>query len=394
VHLDRKINIAFILPSLDRGGVSSAALNQIDKLDTSNYNKFIFLYDGSINDYEPFCEIIDLGTPKSKCKILQILSQFKRYARLKKFKKEKNIDISISFKDNPNLTSLFSKQNDRIIMTVHTTPSRDYRGLKGKVYKFLISRYFNRADRVVTVSDGIKNDLIRNYGVIEKMIQTIYNFVDLENIDHLTSESIEENMKSLLENGSTVINVGRLSEAKGQQHLIRAFKKVSGELPDSRMIIVGDGEWRKYLEELIDELDLKNRVFLIGNRNNPYKYLKQADLFVLSSVYEGFGIVLIEAMACGLPIISTDCPSGPAEILSDGSGVLVPAPDGKKYSGNDPLTAEENTLADEMIRLLKDESERDRLKNDSLKRSGDFSSEKIIQQWKNLISELMKGTLN
>ncbi|MGD9706809.1 MAG: glycosyltransferase [Candidatus Delongbacteria bacterium] len=388
---DRKINIAFILPALDRGGVSSAAVSLINKLDDTSYNKFLILYDGTVNDYKPECEMIDLGTPKRNCKILKIISQIKRHSRLKKIKKEKDIDISISFKDNPNLTSLFSKQNDRIIMTVHTTPSRDYKGIKGDIYKYLIRKYFERADRIVTVSDGIKNDLILNYGLDKDKIQTIYNFVDTGMIKTLALEPVEDELKDLFYGGQTVITVGRLSEAKGQQHLIRAFSSVVKEAPDSKLIIVGDGERRQYLEALVRDLGLTDRVFLTGSRDDPYKYMKNSDIFVLSSVYEGFGIVIIEAMACGLPVISSDCPSGPAEILSGGCGVLVPVPDGKMYSASDPLTDEEKILSKEIVSMLKDENERLRLGLLSFKRSEDFSAGSIVPQWENLIYELVKG---
>ena len=388
---DRKINIAFVIPSLDRGGVSSAAVSLINKLDDKIYNKFMILYDGTINDYKPECEIIDIRTPKRNCKILKIISQIKRHSRLKRIKKEKDIDISISFKDNPNLASLFSKQNDRIIMTVHTTPSRDYKGIKGKIYKYLIGKYFERADRIVTVSEGIKNDLILNYGLDKDKIQTIYNFVDTGMIKTLALEPVEDKLKDLFYGGQTVITVGRLSEAKGQQHLIRAFSSVVKEVPDSKLIIVGDGERRQYLEALVRDLDLTGRVFMIGSRDNPYKYMKNSDIFVLSSVYEGFGIVIIEAMACGLPVISSDCPSGPAEILSGGCGVLVPVPDGKMYSASDPLTDEEKNLAAEIIKLLRDKNKQERLKELNLLRAADFSVESVIPQWETLIKEQVRG---
>ncbi len=390
----RKINIAFILPSLDRGGVSSAALNLINELNNSKYNKFIFLYDGSIIEYETDIEIIDIKTPKTDSVPAKIITQIKRYYRLRKIKSEKKIDISISFKDNPNITSLFAKKNDKIIMTVHTTPSRDYKGIKGKVYKYLIGRYFNRADKIIAVSDGIKNDLEKNYQVQNNKIQTIYNFINKKRIEEMSEEHVEKDLECLFNTGKTVINVGRLSNAKGHWHLIRAFKQISSEIPDSKLIIVGDGELRPYLTKLISELSLKNSVHLIGNRDNPYKYVKNSDLFVLSSVYEGFGIVLIEAMACGIPVISTNCLSGPEEILKNNeksNGILISVCDGKKYSSGEPLTAEEKTMAENIIRLLKNESEAEQYKALSLKRASDFASDKIIPQWELLIDEFYKG---
>lgn len=390
--MNKKINIAFILPSLDRGGVSSASLNIINKLDAAQYNKFIVLYDGKIIEYETDIAIIDMKTPKADSVAAKIITQFKRYYRLRKIKSEKKIDISISFKDNPNITSLFAKINDKIIMTVHTTPSRDYKGFKGKIYKYLICRYFNRADKIIAVSDGIKNDLEKNYQVQKNKIQTIYNFINKKRIEEMSEELVENDLKHLFNTGKTVINVGRLSDAKGHWHLIRAFKQVSTEIPDSKLIIVGDGELRPYLTKLIDELSLKNSVHLIGNRDNPFKYMKHSDLFVLSSVYEGFGIVLVEAMACGIPVISTNCLSGPEEILKNNEnsyGILIPVCDGKKYSSNEQLTKEEKAMAENIIRFLKNKLEADEMKALSLKRASDFSSDKIIPQWESLIDELL-----
>jgi len=390
----KKINIAFILPSLDRGGVSSAALNLINELDAAKYNKFIVLYDGKIIEYKTDIEIIDMKTPKADSVPAIFITQFKRYYRLKRIKSDKKIDISISFKDNPNITSLFAKRNDKIIMTVHTTPSRDYKGLKGKIYKYLIGRYFNRADKIIAVSDGIKNDLEKNYQVQKNKIQTIYNFIDIKHIAGLSEEHIENNLEHIFNTGRKVITVGRLSDAKGHWHLIRAFKQVSTEMPDAKLIIVGDGELRPFLTNLIDELSLKNSVHLIGNRDNPYKYMKNSDLFVLSSVYEGFGIVLIEAMACGIPVISTNCLSGPEEILKNTEksyGILIPVCDGKKHSSGEPLTIEEKTIAENITRILKNKLVADEFKVLSLKRAFDFSSDKIIPQWESLIDELYKG---
>ncbi|MFO7809977.1 MAG: glycosyltransferase [Candidatus Delongbacteria bacterium] len=172
---------------------------------------------------------------------------------------------------------------------------------------------------------------------------------------------------------------------------MRAFSSVAKEVPDSRLIIIGDGDRRNYLEALVLDLELTNRVFIIGSRDNPYKYIKNSDIFVLSSVYEGFGIVLIEAMACGLPVISTDCKSGPAEIISGESGVLVPVPDGKMYSASDPLTDEEKNLAAEIIKLLRDKNKQERLKELNLLRAADFSAESVIPQWETLIKEQVKG---
>jgi len=111
---------------------------------------------------------------------------------------------------------------------------------------------------------------------------------------------------------------------KGHDSLINSYLIVKNHLPNSKLIIIGDGPLRNELEQLIEKLALKDEVLLMGLRKNPYKYMAKSDIFVLSSKYEGFPIVLLEALACGLPIISTDCETGPREILDNGHyGLLV-----------------------------------------------------------------------
>jgi len=124
-----------------------------------------------------------------------------------------------------------------------------------------------------------------------------------------------------------LVTVGRLVDLKDHVTLINAFAKVREDI-DVRLYIIGDGPNRKKLERLGQTLGLADDIRFLGWQRNPFALLKQADAFVLSSRFEGFGNVIVEAMACGLPVISTDCPSGPHEILEGGeTGVLVPVGD-------------------------------------------------------------------
>ncbi|MDA3838155.1 MAG: glycosyltransferase [Candidatus Delongbacteria bacterium] len=399
-----KKNIAIIIPTFDIGGVSAVAINLMKNLDDSKFNKFFILYDGSINDYEINTKIIDLRTPTERSFFKKISIQFKRYFRLKKAKIDNKIDISISFKDNTNLTNIFTRKNDKVIITVHTNPSKDYSKLHGKIYKILINLFFKKSDKIVVVSEGIKTDLVDNYHIDKKNIQVIYNFIDTKYIQQMNLEPIEEKYDHLFDQDKTIINVGRLSRAKGQWHLIRAFSKVLEQISNSKLLIIGDGDYSSYLNELITKLNLKNSVFLLGYQKNPFNYMKHSDLFVLSSIYEGFGLVLIEAMACGLPVISTNCRSGPEEIIADiysdrtiadavkeKYGILIPTPDGKEYKYSKPLTEEENILADEIILVLKNKELKNKYIAQSELRTKDFSSDNIIPQWEKLFEEIYKG---
>nr|WP_272499985.1 glycosyltransferase [Chromohalobacter moromii] len=130
-----------------------------------------------------------------------------------------------------------------------------------------------------------------------------------------------------------VLHVGRLDVQKNQALLLSAFSLAVNSVPNLKLVILGEGEEKKNLEELASELGVKDSVDFVAFQDNPYPYYKAADLFVLSSDWEGFGNVIVEALACGTPVISTDCPGGPRTILANGKyGVLVPCGDAERLS--------------------------------------------------------------
>jgi glycosyltransferase involved in cell wall biosynthesis len=175
-----------------------------------------------------------------------------------------------------------------------------------------------------------------------------------------------------------VIAMGRLVYQKGFDILLSAFQKIASSHSDWQMLILGEGELRPELEALKESLGLTHQVLFPGLISNPFPVLKSSKLFVLSSRFEGFGNVLIEAMACRLPVISTDCPSGPREIIRhEVDGLLVP---------NENVKA----LAAAMERLMSDEAERKRLAARAPEVAERFSLEKIIGIWEELMAEVVK----
>jgi glycosyltransferase involved in cell wall biosynthesis len=157
--------------------------------------------------------------------------------------------------------------------------------------------------------------------------------------------------------------------------LIKAFKEVIEILPETRLLIIGEGPDRNKLLNLIRELGIENRVQISGIKRNPFKYLSRANVFVLSSVSEGFGNVILEAMVCGCPVVSTDCPSGPREIITDGeNGILVPV-------GNSAA------LSEVVLKVIKNHTLNKKLTMNALKRVDDFSLEKIVNQYHKIITD-------
>jgi len=192
--------------------------------------------------------------------------------------------------------------------------------------RWLTRCLYPRADAVIAVSQGVAEDLVRVVPVIGAKLRVIYNPVDLDRIQRL---SLEEPGHPWFNGGShqVVLGAGRLEIEKDFPTLVRAFARVRQTRP-SKLVILGEGRERQKLEELVSALGLEKEVSLPGFAKNPFAYMSRAAVFVLSSTTEGFPNVLSEALASGCPVVSTDCPSGPREILEDGKwGELVPVGD-------------------------------------------------------------------
>ncbi|RDV37395.1 glycosyltransferase [Bradymonadaceae bacterium TMQ3] len=197
--------------------------------------------------------------------------------------------------------------------------------LTNRIDQSLMHRLYPRAFKVVVVSRGSADDLKRLIDLPEACVEVIYNPVEIDHIRQKAAEPVEHPWLS--ENLPLLMTAGRLSAQKDHPTLIRALHRLN-QARQTRLMIFGQGPDHDALKALIDELDLHERVALMGFTPNPFPYMARADAFVLSSAWEGLGNVLIEAMAVGTPVASTDCPHGPAELLDHGRfGPLTPVGD-------------------------------------------------------------------
>jgi len=184
--------------------------------------------------------------------------------------------------------------------------------------------FYRRADHVLTLTDGARDDLIRNFGVPSERVSVIGSNAVIDDITYqrLASWDGETGREKGL-----IVCIGRLSHEKGQLTLVEAMARLPGDL-DCRVVIAGDGPLREALEERIHTLGLCGRVTLIGQVYDPFAWIMRAELVINCSLYEGFGNVLVESLACGTPVIATDCPFGPREILMHSKyGTLFPIGD-------------------------------------------------------------------
>jgi GalNAc-alpha-(1->4)-GalNAc-alpha-(1->3)-diNAcBac-PP-undecaprenol alpha-1,4-N-acetyl-D-galactosaminyltransferase len=295
-----------------------------------------------------------------------IIGNYQRVRALRSAIIDSQPDVIISFTPVTNILTLLAARSIKapVVVGEHNYPPLDP---IGKIWDWLRWKIYPQADRIVPITQRILDCFPDN---LKSKSLVIPNPV-------LAANSESNSTLTLLKKPS-LIAMGRFAEQKGFDLLLPAFAKLAEAYPDWNLTILGDGDLRPELETLRDRLGLQERVSLPGRVKNPYDFLKQADIFVMPSRHEGFPMSLCEAMACGLAVISTDCPSGPAEIIQEGvDGLLVP-------------TEDVSALADAMERLISNEEERKSLAESSLAITQRFGLEKIMGIWETLIAQLTK----
>lgn len=385
--------IYFIIGTLSNGGAERVVSNLSLRLkDNIEREIILFGHDARI-DYPYKGKLSYLDQYKEKNMVQKVCILIKRIIFLRKIKKRNPDAIFVSFLEYPNLLNILSGYNYNTIVSVRNFMSVKHKnGLKSYFWNQTIKRLYNYSKKVVAVSEQIKYDLIENYQLNKEKIEVIYNSYDINRIQKLAGEELTDEEKLIFEN-PTIITVGRLVYQKGQHHLIKAFSYVKEKIPNSQLIILGDGDLKEDLITLSDKLNIANNVHFLGFQKNPFKYIARSKVFVLTSYYEGFPNALAEAMACKVPVISTDCPSGPREILAPGKlneninyginknfyGVLIPTFNEKNYENM------EKHLSKIIYNLITDEKLNRFFAKRSLERVKDFDINKVVKEWENLL---------
>jgi glycosyltransferase involved in cell wall biosynthesis len=271
-----------------------------------------------------------------------------------------------------------SKVPTRVFMCVQTNLSQQFRDHQpntlGKIRPRLVRWFYPWSDQIVAASHGVAADVAAMANLPNDRIQVIYNPVITPDVVAKIQEPIDHPWFAPGE-PPVLLGVGRLVSQKDFFTLIRAFALVKQRCA-ARLMILGEGEQRPQLEALVRELGLEDDVALPGFADNPYAYMARSTVFVLSSIFEGFGNVVAEALAAGTPVVSTDCPSGPAEILENGKyGKLVPVEDA-------------TALADAIVETLDQPIDADILRQ----RSQAFSLETITDQYLEVLHRVIYQT--
>ena len=401
-----KKKILFVISTLNTGGAQRAFANLSIGL-SEKYECHFLLNDAENISYPYNGKVLNLGLKpeKDKTKLwYQFKVLWKRFLILRKLKKSGEYLCCISGLTSANAVNVLTRcKGCKTIISIRIFTSKDkLSGVKDFVSTAAIKALYNRADVITTVSEGAKLDLIRNYGIKKEKIVTIYNGYDIDKIQQSAKEELSDEEKEWFTGcGRMIVTMGRLTYQKGQQHLIEAMKIIHRELPDVKLLILGEGEAEQSLRELATEAGVQDAVIFGGFVKNPYHILSKCDLFVLPSLYEGFPNALAEAMCCGLPVISTDCDSGAREILAPGTdiskkvihdferaeyGILCPV--FATASGAEKENwAEEKTMADAALLMLQDEDAYIHYKAMGQKRAEQLAMENMIGHWITLIGQ-------
>jgi glycosyltransferase involved in cell wall biosynthesis len=227
-----------------------------------------------------------------------------------------------------------TRVSSKIYPTIHNTYGEAFKELKTSKYRARLKKlqkYYPHCDQIVAVSEGVNEDFCSLTGIPAELVTTIYNPIYEEEMIQRSLDPIEH---PWFQHGQppVILGAGRLVKQKNFSLLIKAFDLLRSKTK-CRLVIIGEGRERELLESEAHVSDHSNDIALIGFEDNPFPFLARSSVFVLSSSWEGFGNVLVEAMATGTPVVSTDCPNGPSEILMGGKyGRLVPMNDPKKLA--------------------------------------------------------------
>jgi len=319
---DSAERVALFLPSLAGGGAERVMLNLAGALSAYGYPVDLLVADpeGELaGQVPPGVSLVPFGVRRVSAGLPQLI----RYLR------KSQPAVLLTAMDHANLVGLLgrwlSRTRVRTVLSVHIAFSPAFLGRqrgRGRLIRWLARLTYRYADAIVAVSRGVAESLEQELGLRPNAVRVIPNPLVLPEIGPLAAVAPAHPWFAEGE-PPVILGAGRLAPQKDFPTLIRAVAQLRSERP-ARLVILGEGEDRPALAQLIKELGLEQNAELIGFQENPYSYLSRAAVVVLSSAYEGFGNVLVEAMACGTPVVSCDCPSGPSEILDYGRyGPLV-----------------------------------------------------------------------
>ncbi len=394
----KKKNLMLMVPMLHQGGFERVCVATA-RLLQDVYNVHILIFTSNDMHYDVSgLHVVDIDVPAKDGSINKIVNIAKRISRVKKIKRELNIDYSYSFGASANYVNALSGVGECVLT-----------GLRGQIdleNRSRIKLFIRKSTRILACSKEISRQLKDNFGYDKSPY--IYNPVDVLDTVNKAADPIDD-FPFIGDDIKVISCMARDDYQKGVWHLVKAFYLAQVKFPDARLLILGDGTWKEY-KELVKKFGISEKAAFMGAKKNPFPYVKASDIYVCPSNHEGFPNAVLEAMALRKPVISTDCKTGPREILLSGEqfdklisdgfvdttaepvqgeyGILVPNVDENENFDPDVITREERMLSQEMLRLLEDDKMAEEYAGKAFERTGDFTPEKYKENLIEILSEL------
>jgi glycosyltransferase involved in cell wall biosynthesis len=391
--VEKKLNILFILNSMYWGGIGRILSDVSCRLPENISQTFVLLENKAVYPYHGHLFILQKSHSKHlPVRALNVLQSVMKFRRILK---EVKPDVVLSFHHDARIVNLLAKMflpamGYRTIVADLGLASH-YRkylgGFRKQVYRVLVSLALKQAHRIIAIAEGVKADLIDGFGLDQSKIDVVYGSVDPEQASHMALESTEHPWFS--EHVPLIALSGRLVFEKNQADLLKAFAIARKNTP-CRLVLIGDGVERDNLVRLAHDLGIAENVLFTGFQSNPHKFVARSSVFAFPSLFEAQGLVMVEAMAVGCPVVAYDCPVGPREMLAPGTsppahpweieearyGILVPA-------GNVA------SLAKAILKLLGDAPLRERYSHIARERATHFNAQDMAQKYLNTIRTVL-----
>jgi glycosyltransferase involved in cell wall biosynthesis len=363
-----RTKLMLMTPNLYGGGAEKVFMNLLKHFDRERIEP-VFMTANLTGPYTKLLptdiEVIDLGVTRARYIIPKLLNTINNTKP----------DVILSTLEQLNLSLLLARplirRKTKVVIREANLPSKiinSYSSYRKKIYQLMYRRLYPQADQIIAQSELMRNEILTFTGVHGSRVTTINNPIDIKTIAQLSSEPSPFTSRT----GKNIVSVGRLEYQKGYDILIQAFKQMSLQYPNSNLYLLGEGSQQAELAQLASSLNIAEHVHFVGFTENPYPYMKHADLFVLSSRFEGFPNVLLEALACNAKIVAADCDSGPGDILSSSEyGLLVPVENAA-------------ALADGMVRGLSEPH----IGSKGYTRALDYDSRKITDLYEKVLISL------
>lgn len=357
--------LLLIVPSLHQGGLEKVCAATA-RLLQPYFDVRIAIFDSRNVAYDiKGIPVADLRLPSRPDKLGKAVNVVKRGLKLRRLKKEEHIDIAYSFGPTANLANIASGGGAEKWLGI-----RSYMDMGNPRQIRLFCRF---SKKLVCCSETIHREILEKYKCDHAY--TLRNPFDIHEIMQLAKAQQPD---IPWEDGRILVSMGREDVVKGFWHLLKIFALVHEKLPDTRLMIIGKGEFEEY-RRLAYDLGIDDVVYFAGLKRNPYPYLLKSTLYLLTSYYEGFPNALVEAMALGIPVVATDCMTGPREILEDKYGILVPNLDPEPNMNAAQITEEERAVAARVTDLLDDGEMMEKMRRLAAERAGMYSKEEYIQ---------------